>query len=165
MTQSARLGLSYLQAAQIGKEATVNEALAALDLAICAAVDGYLNNTPPGSPAVGNCYVIGSAPTGVWAGHGQAFAGYTEGGWRFIAAISGLTVLDKASGEVATYSGSTWEKGNVRAAKLTVGGNQVVGARLAAIADAAGGTVVDVEARATIAAILARLRLHGLIAT
>ena len=151
--------------AQIGKEATVNEALAALDLAICAAVDGYLLNTPPGSPAVGNCYIVGSAPTGAWAGHGLAFAGYTEGGWRLIPPFSGLTALDKASGEFATFAGGAWTKGEVRAAKVSVGGNQVVGARQAAVADPSGGATVDAEARAAIAALLARLRLHGLIAS
>lgn len=165
MTQSARLGLAYLQAAQIQKEATVNEGFAALDLAVSAAVDGYLVNAPPVSPAVGSCYVIGSAPTGAWAGHALAMAGYTEGGWRFISPVSGLTALDKASGEFATFTSGAWEMGHVRAAKLSVGGNQVVGARLAAVADATGGATVDAEARAVIAAILARLRLHGLIAS
>ena len=163
MTQSTRLGLSYLQAAQIGKEATVNEALAALDLAVCAAVDGYLLNIPPGSPTIGNSYIVGNAPTGAWAGHGFALAGYTEGGWRFIAPISGLTALDKSSGEIATFAGGAWVKGDVRAAKVSIGGEQVVGARLAAVADPTGGAMIDAEARAAIASVLARLRQHGLI--
>jgi hypothetical protein len=42
---------------------------------------------------------------------------------------------------------------------------KVVGAQGAAVADAAGGIVVDVEARAALNALLARLRTHGLIAT
>ena len=165
MTQSARLGLAFLQAAQLQKEATVNEGLAALDIAVSAAVDGYLLNAPPASPAVGSCFVVGAVPTGDWAGHALALAGYTGGGWRFIAPFTGLTALDKASGEAAVFSAGTWEKGHVRAAKLSVGGNQVVGARLAAVSDPAGGTVVDAEARNAVTAILARLRSHGLIAS
>jgi len=165
MTQSARLGLAFLQAAQLQKEGTVNEGFAALDIAVSAAVDGYLLNTPPGSPAVGNCYIVGAAPTGDWAGHALALAGYTAGGWRFIAAFAGLSVLDKATGEVATFASGAWEKGHVRAAKMSVAGNQVVGARLAAVADPTGGPTVDAEARTAIAAILARLRTHGLIAS
>ena len=90
-------------------------------------------------------------------------AGEGEGG--FARGVSGLTALDKASGEFATFAGGAWEKGHVRAAKLSVGGNQVVGARLAAVADPTGGATVDAEARTAIAAILARLRLHGLIAS
>ncbi len=139
--------------------------LATLDLVVCAAVDGFLIDTPPASPSVGSCHVAGAAPTGAWAGHAHALAGYTGGGWRFIAPFEGLTALDKASGEVAAFLGGAWDKGHVRAAKLSVGGNQIVGARQAAVADPAGGATIDAEARMAIAAILARLRTHGLIAT
>jgi hypothetical protein len=163
MTQTARLGVQYLQAAQLAKETTVNEGFAAFDLAVCAAVDGFLQNPPPASPVVGNCYIVGGSPTGAWAGHAFAFAGFTAGGWRFIAAFEGLTALDKGSGQTAAFSNGAWEKGHVRGAKLSISGNQVVGGRLAAVADPAGGTVVDAEGRAAIAAILARLRQHGLI--
>jgi hypothetical protein len=165
MTQSARLGLAFLQAAQLQKETTVNEGFAAIDLAVSAAVDGYLLNTPPGSPSVGSCYIVGAAPTGDWAGHALALAGYTAGGWRFIAPFTGLVAFDKASGEIATFAAGAWEKGHVRAAKLSVAGNQIVGARLAAVTDPAGGAFVDAEARAAITAMLARLRTHGLIAS
>ena len=146
------------------KATTHNEALARLDLLAAAAIDGFLINAPPASPALGNCYVVGAAPTGAWAGHALALAGYTEGGWRFIAAIEGLQAVDKASGETVLFRSGAWEKGQIRATKVSVGGDQVVGARLAAVADPTGGTNVDVEARAAIAAILARLRGHGLIA-
>lgn len=43
------------------------------------------------------------------------------------------------------------------------GGNKVVGSRQAAVADAAGGAVVDAEARAALNDLLAKLRTHGLI--
>ena len=165
MPQCARLGAPLIQPAQVDKATTHNEALALFDVAIAAAVDGYLSDTPPASPAVGSCYVIGGNPSGIWAGHAHALAGYTEGGWRFIAAFEGLTALDKASGETAVFRAGAWEKGQARASRLSIGGNQVVGARGAAVADPTGGTIVDTEARAAIAAILARLRQHGLIAT
>lgn len=165
MTQSPRFGITYLQAAQLQKEATVNEGFAALDMAVSAAVDGILFDTPPASPAIGSCYVVGDDPDGAWAGHAFALAGFTAGGWRFIAPFDGLAALDKASGQFAVFTAGAWENGHVRAAKLSIGGNQVVGARQAAVADPAGGAIVDAEARAAIAAILARLRQHGLIAS
>ena len=164
MTQSARLGAPHLQPAQVQKETTVNEGFAIFDLAASAAVDGFLADTPPANPPVGSCYVVGSAPTGDRAGSSLALAGYTAGGWRFISAIEGLTALDKASGELAIFRAGAWEKGHVRASKLSVGGDQVVGARQAAVADPSGGAIVDGEARTAIAAILASLRQHGLIA-
>ena len=146
------------------KSTTHNEALALLDVAISAAIDGFLIDTPPTSPAVGSSYVVGANPTGAWAGRARALAGYTDGGWRFIAAFEGLTALDKASGETTVFRAGRWEKGQARAARLSIGGNQVVGARGAAIAEPVGGAIVDTEARAAIAAILVRLRQHGLIA-
>ena len=165
MTQSARLGAPYLQAAQAQKEMTVNESFALFDMAASAAVDGFLVNVPPSTPSIGDCYIVGPAPNGGWTGHALALAGYTGGGWRFIAAIEGLSVLDKASGETAVFRAGTWDKGHVRAAALSIGGNQIIGARQAAVADPSGGTTVDAEARAAIAALLSRLRQHGLIAS
>ena len=164
MTQSARLGLQFLEAGQIDKSVTHNEALAAIDLLIGAAVEGVLVDSPPASPDIGDCYVVGSAPSGAWAGNALALAGYTGGGWRFIRAIEGLFATDKASGQVVSFVGGAWETGQVRASKLLVGGDQVVGERLPAVADPVGGSTVDTEARAAIADILARLRTHGLIA-
>lgn len=65
----------------------------------------------------------------------------------------------KGDTKLATFFGSI-----DMATSLLRGGTQVVGAQQAAVADAAGGVVVDVEARAAINALLARLRTHGLIA-
>ncbi len=45
-----------------------------------------------------------------------------------------------------------------------VAGTKVVGAQGAAVADAAGGVVIDLEARTALNALLARLRAHGMIA-
>ena len=165
MIQTARLAAPLIEGGQIDKATTHNEALTLFDLGVCAAVDGFLANSPPASPLAGACYVLGASPTGAWAGHAQAPAGYTAGGWRFIAPVDGLTALVKASGQFATYIGGSWELGQIRGARLSVGGEQVVGPRLAAVVEAAGGTTVDSEARATIAAILDRLRQHGLIAS
>lgn len=47
---------------------------------------------------------------------------------------------------------------------LLISGTQVVAARQAAVADAAGGATVDAQARTAINTLLARLRTHGLIA-
>jgi hypothetical protein len=100
----------------------------------------------------------------VWAGQAKALAGYTAGGWRFVAAVAGMRALDKVSGQTATYDGAAWVVGTVKGAKLELAGAQVVGARGAAVANPTGGTVVDVEARVALVALLDRMRTHGLIA-
>lgn len=74
-------------------------------------------------------------------------------------AALGFTPIDKAGdtgiGDLDLGSGKVFK----------VNGVQVVSAQGAAIANAAGGGVIDVEARAALNALLARVRAHGLIAT
>ena len=158
-----RLSLPLLAAGQAQKELFHNEGLAALDLAVQASVVAVGGNDPPAAPAPGQCWIVGAAPTGAWAGRAQALAGWTQGGWRFVAPTPGLAAWDAASGQVARFAGGAWSVGTVSAARLEIGGVPVVGARQPAVAPPAGGTVVDAEARAALAAILAALVSHGLI--
>jgi hydrogenase maturation factor HypE len=69
----------------------------------------------------------------------------------------------RSSAILAAYRGGAWEMGVVRGSNLTIGGQQVIGPRAAAISDPVGGTQVDAEARAAISALLAALRQHGLV--
>jgi hypothetical protein len=163
MSGTARLTLPFLSAGQAQKEILHNEALQTLDLLVCAAVEEGPLLSPPTSPVVGACYIVGASPTSDWAGKAQCLAGYTSGGWRFISAINGMSAYVKADGVWANYRSGAWEFGALRGSALVIGGDQVVGSRLAAIASPAGGTSIDTEARTTIDQILAALREHGLI--
>lgn len=136
-----------------------------MDITLAAAVETVGANAPPATPVDGQCFIVGTAPTGAWAGQAKAIAGYAPGGWRFVAAVAGMRALEQASGQTATYDGTSWVVGTVKGAKLELAGSQVVGARGVAVADPTGGTVVDAEARAAIVAILERIRTHGLIAS
>ena len=119
---------------------------------------------PPASPAPGACYLVAIGATGAWAGKDQMLAGYSEGGWRYVAPIEGMRLLDRVSGQVVLRRSGTWETGIVRAQEFQVGGITVVRARQPAIADPVGGSTIDVQGRAAIASILAMLRTHGLTA-
>lgn len=141
-----------------------NEALRRVDIALAAAVETVGANAPPGSPVDGQCFIVGNAPTGAWAGQAKAIAGYAAGGWRFVGPVAGMHALDKTSGHTAIYDGAAWGVGTIKGAKLELAGSQVVGERGAAVANPSGGTVVDVEAREAIVAMLDRMRSHGLIA-
>lgn len=134
-----------------------------LDVLVAAAVEGLPLATPPASPAVGSCYIVGGSPSGEWTGHAQELAAYTSGGWRFIAPRDGMSAYVEASGSTALYHDGAWEIGTLKGSQLMVDGLKVVGSRGAAIAAPAAGTTIDVEARAAIAQILAELREHGLI--
>ena len=163
MNMSARLKLPLLAAGQAQKEMTVNETLSILDAVLAAAVEEPPRNSPPANPASGACYIVGAAPSGEWTGCPHHLAVFTAGGWRLIGPVEGMIALVKPSGLSACFINGAWQIGSVVGSKLMIGGKQVVGGRGAAVALPSGGTIVDVEARSTIAAIAARLKEHGLI--
>ena len=165
MTDTARWSLPLLEAGQAQKEMTHNEALATLDLLVQASVVAVGPNAPPASPAAGQCWAVGAAPTGAWAGHAHALAGWTAGGWRFAAPGEGASVWSAADGCSAIWTCGQWRVGQVAGAALLIGGVQVIGAQRPAIAEPAAGTTVDAEARTTLAEVLGVLRAHGLIAS
>lgn len=165
MNETNRWALPLLAAGQAQKEMTHNEALALLDLLAAPGVVAVGTVTPPASPVVGQCWVVGAAPTDAWSGRAGALAGWTGAGtgWRFISPREGLAVWSEADGCVATYAGGQWRIGTVAASEVTIGGQRVVGARRPGIAPPAGGAVTDAEARTAIGQILAALTAHGLI--
>jgi len=161
---SARLALPMLHPGQAQKELYHNEALALLDMIVQPAVISLGVNTPPPAPAAGACWIIGEAPTGLWAGKARQLAGWTISGWRFVVPVDGMNVWLLDQQLSARYVSGNWIIGDVRASRLLIGGQQLVGARLAAIGNPAGGSSIDIEARATLIAVLGALRTHGLIA-
>lgn len=82
MTTSPIIGLPFIAQQQATPEVTHNEALTML-AALVYGVTG-LQNAPPGGPAVGVSYIVGTSPTGAWAGKANCIAVYTSGGWRFV---------------------------------------------------------------------------------
>ena len=62
------------------------------------------------------------------------------------------------------YRQGSWEIGVSRASQVKIDGLKVVGPQTPAIQSPADGSTIDLQARATIGAILDALRQHGLIA-
>ena len=151
MERTARLGLPTLVAGQAGKEVTHNEALVLLDALVGGVVDAVGVDAPPASAEVGRCWIVGATPTGAWAGQAGAVACRTEGGWRFVPAAEGFSLVLRGTGVPVRYRDGAWHLGEFTAPRP-------------AIADPAGGTTVDAEARAGLAAVLGAMRAHGLIA-
>lgn len=161
---TARMHLPLLHAGQAQKEIDHNEALALIDLALHPLATSVARNAPPDAPEPGDCWIVGPEPIAAWAGHGGALAGWTAGGWRFVAPREGTTAAIVGSPLSARYDGEKWIVGEVHAGALVVAGARVVGPRQAAIAGPDGGAIVDREGRTTLLAVLAMLRTHGLIA-
>jgi hypothetical protein len=139
--------------------------LQTLDVLVAGAVEEGPRSTAPASPTVGACFIIGASPIGAWVGKAQFLAAYTSGGWRFITPVDGMSVYVKANASWANYRSGTWELGILRGSSVNIGGQQVVGSRVPAIASATGGATVDSQARGVIDQILGALRQHGLIET
>lgn len=164
-TATPRLALPLLAPGQAQKEMSHNEALTLIDIAVhgniasAAALD-----SPPEEFEAGQCWIVGSDPEGAWAGHAGAIAGWTAGGWRFVAPREGMRLWIDSEHGFAFYSNGIWINGRVWG-RLHVGGIQVVGAQQESIAEPTGGTTVDAPARAAIGEILEAMRAHGLIAT
>ena len=162
MTGTPRLSLPFLSPGQAQKEFFVNESLQTLDVLVAGAVE-EMRSAPPSSPAAGDAYIVAALPTGDWAGKTQFIAAFTDGGWRFIGPVEGMSIYLKATETIAVFRAGAWEIGSVRCSQVIVEGQKVIGARGGAIASVTGGSTIDIEARATIESILARLRTHGLI--
>ena len=160
-----RFGLSLLQPGQAQKELYHNEALALIDLAMHASVEGVGLTTPPSAPIPGACWIVGAGAEGDWAGADDHLAGWTDGGWRFLAPRIGMTAWSAADGQIARFAGDFWVIGDAICSRVVIGGVGVIGARQPAIDSPSGGSVIDGEARATIAEILAAMQAHGLIET
>ena len=142
-----------------------NEALLALDAIVAGCVEEGPRASPPANPEPGQAFIVAQGAAGDWAGLGGKVMSFTSAGWRQLDPVEGLSLKVRSTGVDATYRNGAWELGAVRADRLVVDGEQVVGSRVAAISSPAGGTVVDGEVRACVAAILNALRAHGLIAS
>lgn len=162
MTATPRLALPLLEPGQAQKEMFHNEALAMLDLATQAAVLAARVDVPPAAPQPGQCWLVGAAPQGDWVGQANHLAGWTDGGWRFVAPREGMQLWVAADRAFAVFSQGAWYQ-NQTYGKVFIEGRQVVGPRAPNVPEPTGGVTVDAEARRAIAAVVQTLRLHGLI--
>ncbi|MDO7834944.1 DUF2793 domain-containing protein [Sphingobium sp. HBC34] len=163
MDMTPRWALPLLFAGQAQKEIFHNEALTVIDALLHGRVESADSATPPGAPVAGQCWIVAAGASGAWAGQAGAIACWSAGGWRFLTPRAGMRVDVADRGHALFHDGAEWRDAAIRGDGLYLDGNRLVTTRQAAIADPSGGTVIDVEGRATMAAILTALRAHGLI--
>lgn len=111
ITNGPNLGLMVNGNAGEGHYAQHMALLRGLDGLVMPNVKGYLTNTPPASPADGDCYIIGAAPTGVWAAQGGKVARYSTvaAAWEFYTPKNGWMIGANSAREIYRYTASTWE--------------------------------------------------------
>lgn len=65
-------------------------------------------NTPPGTPAKGDRYIVGGTPTGAWTGYGWYIATYNGSGWMFDQPLEGWRAWDIAADNDKRFNGTAW---------------------------------------------------------
>jgi hypothetical protein len=108
MDATSNLGLPFIMAAQAQKHVTHNEALRALDAIVQLMVLDKDLAAPPGSPAEGARYIVGSAPTGAWLGQAGKIAAYQDGAWAFYTPREGWLAWVADEGKLYAWTGSAW---------------------------------------------------------
>jgi len=142
---SPRFALPLLFAGQAQKEVFVNEALSMIDGLLHCAVEEIVA-VPPLVPDEGSAWLIAEDSTGDWADRGGQIALRQTSQWLFAAPRDGMRVLNKETGQDLRRTNGAWVAATAPA-PLT------------------GGAVVDTEARAMLAALVASLRQAGIFAT
>ncbi len=103
-----RLRIPELVSMQEANCVTWNEALQQLDVFVDLYLLGRFVDTPPSSPADGDAYLIGGAPTGAWSGYAYKIASCLDGVWRFCTPFDGLRACVAETGRFIFYKDGAW---------------------------------------------------------
>ena len=160
---SDRYALPLLQTAQAQKEVTHNEALTSIDALLHLAVETGTMAVPPVAPVGGTGWIVGASSTGAWAGKAGQVAFWTEGGWRFTVPRQGCVAWLRDVQHFAVFTAAGWRDDGWPVAGLRVAGRLALAAAPASVLAPVGGTVVDSEARASLAILLIALRAAAIV--
>ncbi|WP_427964185.1 DUF2793 domain-containing protein [Altererythrobacter sp.] len=125
---------------QAQKEFFVNEGLAIMDALLHPVVEG-VQTTPPNTPADGEMWIVATPGQAEWTGQDDNLAFFHGSEWRFIVPYDGFRAYNRSLGRIDLFIGQ-WSSLNEPQPP-------------------SGGVVVDTEARASIAEILAALSAAG----
>jgi hypothetical protein len=98
-------GIPFVPENTIDPAAGLNISLNTIDALLQVLVVSVGANTPPGSPANGARYIVGTSPTGAWAGQANKLARWLDGAWQFTDARYALNAAD---GLFYVRAASTW---------------------------------------------------------
>jgi hypothetical protein len=140
LPQTGRHQLPLLAVTQAQKEITHNEALTRIDALLHPVAEAELATPPvPGDGDIGKCWLVAGSATGAWSGKTMQLAVWVGGSWRFCQPSPGMRLRVGPTGVERYWDGSIW-------------------VMPPAISNAVGGSIVDLEARAALHALLEYLR-------
>lgn len=71
----------------------------------------FTTTAPPGSPSVGDSYLVPAGATGAWSSHQDDIATYTPRGWVFEVPVLGRQLQDEEVDGMLRYSATGWVYG------------------------------------------------------
>ena len=108
MTNSVKLNLPYIDAAQAQKHVTHNEALRGLDVVVQLSVLDRNLTTPPASPTDGDRYIVAPAATGAWVGQDNKVAAWQDNAWAFHTPQEGWRCWVEDETALLIYQAGAW---------------------------------------------------------
>jgi hypothetical protein len=114
LSETPRLALPLIAAAQAQKHVTHNEALGLVDALVHLSVASRALAAPPADAETGERHIVGAAPTGAWAGHAGAVAEREEGAWRFLVPRSGWLAWVEDETCLLVHDGAGWSHAEIR---------------------------------------------------
>ncbi len=126
MTDTPRLNLPLVMAAQAQKHVTVNEALLLLDGMVNLVLESTTVTTPPDLAVEGMAWAVPQDAVNAWAGKAGQIALALGGGWVFLAPRTGWRAFVSDRGATALFGGQGWRIGALTMAASGAGMTAVV---------------------------------------
>lgn len=68
-----------------------------------------ITNTPPGSPSLNTCHIVGASPTGAFSGHANTVARFNgSSAWEFQTPEEGRALYNRGTDAGMRWNGSSW---------------------------------------------------------
>ncbi len=142
MTETARLRLPLIAAAQAQKHVTHNEALTALDTLVQASVLDKDLSAPPSTPSEGDCYIVASGGSGAWSGLDTRIVRHIDGVWRSYLPGSGWLAYVEDEAQLYLFDGTNWAA-SAGGGGVSTASPPVVSGNLVRYADTTGDVIED----------------------
>jgi hypothetical protein len=114
LSETPRLALPLIAAAQAQKHVTHNEALGLVDALVHLAVKDRGLAAPPAGAETGDRHIVAAGASGAWAGHGGHVAEREEGTWRFLVPRAGWLAWVEDERRLLVHDGEGWVDAEIR---------------------------------------------------
>src|SRR6185312_6050035 len=108
METTSKLELPMIMPSQAQKHVKHNEALALIDKLILLAVLDDHRDMPPAAANVGDLHIVGTSPSGEWAGKAGVVACFEGEDWSFLTPVEGWRAWVRDVGELKVYEAAGW---------------------------------------------------------